>query len=169
MAAINRLELSILIADPYNPNVLKKITHKKFTIDASLEMYQEVDVVCYENNNGQAGLLMLTAIEQNENLTPEQKSVQREIYKTRPFSTSTAGYMVDPLTGQQAIPVDGQYPDGSISELEYWQQMPFGVFTKQTLDQLIPGVEWLVGDKMSELIYNGLLMSAVKIIQRNRI
>lgn len=170
MAAINSLELSIVVSDPIFTNALKKVVHLDLSISKNLEMVQRVEVVYLVNNNGQPGIPMIQWVDENINFTREQKDHYKKVFATRSYESSTMGTMVDSKTGEEVEPgVNGAWPEGSVSELEYWQGFAPETFTKLALEKIAPGVQFYPGNTMAERIYNGLLLSALKMVQRNRI
>jgi hypothetical protein len=181
MAEITALLLDIDILDPLDASIVKRISHYHFELNQNLEMLQTVRIVYHENKNGAAGMPILQLLDLDpEDLTAEQamlyggltterKDRYKKKYATDFYSSQTTGIKVDPNTGQAAIATNGKYPDGTISELEFWQKLPSGFFTEISLSSKVPGFKFYPGTTLAELMYNGVLFSALRMIERERI
>lgn len=155
---MDKIILNTPVLDKYT-NTFKQIEHDLLQIRSNLEMLQRVRIVFYENVNGQPGRPMLEAIKadfESGLITEQYYHRAADIFKTRFYEADTAGCFVNSETGERVFqdPETGEYPHGSIPELMFWQNLPDGIFT---------------GNNDAARIYNGILYSMAKMVERERI
>lgn len=148
------LTLPIKIQDRNSPHLIQ-VRHSKLMIDEDLEMSVTVKLVFYTNENGEFGSPLLDVIREDETLTESQKKNDAERFRTIEWHSTTRGTMVDPTTGE-SIKTDenGAYPQGSISQLEYWQNIPSSEFP---------------GELLSEKVYAAIVKNMFDIYESNNI
>lgn len=147
------LSLPTPIPDP--SGYLIKLVHEQLVISHDFELTQKVRQVYYTNDNGDFGIPLKDSINLNPNLSPEQKVRQLQVFKDQIRTVSTAGYMVNPSTGEIVeLNESGLYPEGSIPEREIWLNV---------LAEQVPG------EKLSEKVQALMIQSMQKMADRNRI
>lgn len=147
------LSLPTPIPDP--SGYLIKLVHEQLIISHDFELTQKVRQVYYTNDNGDFGIPLIESIRVNPNLTDEQKARLSQVFKDQIRTVSTAGFMINPNTGEIVEPNEsGLYPEGSIPEKEMWLNV---------LAEQIPG------EKLSEKVQALILQSMQTMAQRNRI
>ncbi|GAB2993791.1 hypothetical protein GCM10027284_08700 [Cyclobacterium sediminis] len=114
---------------------LIKLVHDKLEIDKDLEMRAHIRLEFWtKDENGDFDQPVLSVIASDPTLSESQKKNDSEVFKTRIWSSTTRGSRVDPETGEFVFPDEnGQYPAGSITQLEYWQNLPAAAFPGDTL------------------------------------
>lgn len=129
---------------------LIKLVHQKVEIEADLEMRASIRLEFWtKDENGDFDQPVLDVIASNETLTQNQKRNDMETFRTRIWSSSTRGSWVNPATGDLVFPDEhGAYPEGSITQLEYWQNIPADMFPGATL---------------AERVYAGILLNMQQI------
>lgn len=118
---------------------LIKLVHHKLEIDSDLEMRVHVRIEFWTKDaEGEFDQPVLDLINADPLLTESQKSNDREVFKTRIWSSTTRGSKVMPATGVLVYPDEnGNYPEGSITQLQYWQSLPATVFPGETLAEKV--------------------------------
>ncbi len=147
------LELTTPLQDKYS-NHLKKVIHKKLVIESDLEMSQTIEIVFYENIDQSFGRPLLQVIESDNTLTPEEKLQYSQRYKSIEYTAKTSGAYVNPANGELVFSENGSYPEGSVSELSFWQSLPISMFDGTTL---------------GEKVYSAIKASMNKMIDRSRV
>ena len=148
------LTLPIKIQDRNSPHLIQ-VRHSRLTIDEDMEMSVTVKLVFYTNVDGEFGRPLLEVIREDESLTESQKKNDSERFRTMEWHSTTRGTMVDPTTGESLKPDEnGAYPEGSISQLEYWQHIPVSEFP---------------GDLLSEKVYAAIIKNMMDIYESNNI
>ncbi|MEX0884511.1 MAG: hypothetical protein WDZ72_13660, partial [Cyclobacteriaceae bacterium] len=104
-------------------NYLIRLVHEKLEIAQDMEMTASIRLVFYtKNESGEYDQPVLNVIRENNELTESQKRNDTEMFRTRVWSSSTRGSWVLPDTGELVYPDEnGNYPEGSITQLQYWQ------------------------------------------------
>lgn len=157
MAALNELKLAVMVVDIVTGKFME-LKHEALTLGADLEMDRLVRVTYFENNNGVPGLPMLQVIQDDEDIHPLKKDRLREQYRTRIIPTSTRGKMVDPVSGTQVHPDEqGAYPEGSISELEFWQTLPRAAVVNSDNGTIGQPVYAALTYDMQNMVNNGVI------------
>ena len=118
---------------------LIKLVHHKLEIDSDLEMRASIRLEFWtKDENGNFGEPVLKVIKNNPNLSDSQKQNDLETFRTRVWPSSTRGSMVMPATGELVYPDEnGNYPEGSITQLQYWQSIPAEAFPGATLAEKV--------------------------------
>ncbi|AEL24363.1 hypothetical protein [Cyclobacterium marinum] len=118
---------------------LIRIAHHKLEIDSDLEMRAFIRLEFWtKDENGEFDQPLLEVIQNDPNLSLSQKANDIEMFKTRIWSSTTRGSRVVPETGVFVYPDEaGNYPEGSITQLEYWQSLPAEAFPGTTLAQKV--------------------------------
>jgi hypothetical protein len=118
---------------------LIKLVHRKLEIEEDLEMRATIRLEFWtKDENGDFDQPVLNVIANNEALTQNQKRNDMETFRTRIWSSSTRGSWVNPATGQLVFPDEnGEYPEGSITQLQYWQNIPADMFPGTTLAEKV--------------------------------
>jgi hypothetical protein len=112
--------------------------HRALIIDSDLEMTASVFLEYWTDENGQFGQPVLEMIQNDPTLSQRQKDADLEICKTLVFSSSTRGSMVVPGTGELVRPDEnGKFPEGLITQLEYWQSLAASDIPGETLAQKV--------------------------------
>jgi hypothetical protein len=144
----------------------RKLIHTELRISENLEMSQSAKVEYYKG-----GLLITDAIDSDLSLTQTQKDQRKRMYEGIRYSNSTNNAFVDPATGDEILPgpsgFDTEKP--MVTELEFWQNMPTAFFTGKNLESIAPGNGWKEGNLLSELVYNAIRFSMLKMVERSRI
>ena len=131
------LTLPIKIQDRNSPHLIQ-MRHSRLVIEEDLEMTATVKLVYYINDDGEFGEPLLSVIANDTSLTESQRRNDMERFKTIEWSSSTRGAMVDPETGTTVeMDENGNYPEGSITQLQYWQQAPADMFPGELLSQKV--------------------------------
>lgn len=114
---------------------LIKLVHDKLEIEKDLEMRAYIRIEFWtKDENGDFDKPVLEVIANDPSLSESQKRNDSEVFKTRIWSSTTRGSMVDPETGFFVHPNEnGIYPEGSITQLQYWQNLPASAFQGNTL------------------------------------
>jgi hypothetical protein len=142
---------------------LIKIEHDHFEIRKNLEMKHRVSRVFYTNAGTEEepifGEPLLDVIQEkfdNDELTESQFIKAREMFRTTYFESDTQDKMVNPATGQAVLADEetGEYPEGSVTELQFWQSLPHAMFA---------------GDATADKVYGGLLLSMQSMKANERI
>lgn len=129
--------------------------HSRLVIEEDLEMTATVKLVYYTNNDGEFGEPLLSIIRDDTSLTESQKRNDMERFKTIEWSSSTRGAMVNPETGVTVeMDENGNYPEGSITQLQYWQMAP---------DEMFPG------ELLSQKVYAAIIKNMEEIYNRNNV
>lgn len=120
---INKLEVEI--SDDPVSGLKRKLIHDKLEIMSDLQMVHWRRIVKYEKlSDGSYGRPIIQAILENENLSKEFKQKLIDDNQPQLIGVSTAGVYVD----AQGTPViqnsDNSFPEGSIPELQFWQNLP---------------------------------------------
>ena len=148
------LTLPIKIQDRNSPHLIQ-VRHSKLTIDEDLEMSVTVKLVFYTNVDGEFGRPLLEVIREDEALTESQKKNDAERFRTMEWHSTTRGTMVNPETGASLKPDEnGAYTEGSISQLEYWQNIIASEFP---------------GELLSEKVYAAIVKNMFAIYESNNI
>jgi hypothetical protein len=152
---MNKLEFSKPIPHRHSEYVIK-LVHERLEIESDLEMRAHMLLEFWtKDENGNFDRPLLQVIRENTELTDRQKSNDIETFKTRRWSSTTRGSRVMPLTGELVYPdSQGQYPEGSITQLQYWQLLPADAFPGTTL---------------AEKVYSALLVNMQEIYTLNNI
>jgi len=118
---------------------LIKLVHHKLEIDSDLEMTATILLEFWtKDEQGGFDTPVLNVIRQNESLTDKQKANDIRVFNTLKWSSSTKGSRVAPATGAFVYPDEqGNYPEGSITQLEYWQAAPSSAFLGKTLAEKV--------------------------------
>lgn len=118
---------------------LIKLVHHKLEIDSDLEMRAHVRLEFWTKDaEGEFDQPVLDLINADPLLTESQKSNDREVFKTRIWSSTTRGSKVMPATGVLVYPDEnGVYPEGAITQLQYWQGIPQETFPGSTLAEKV--------------------------------
>lgn len=118
---------------------LIRLVHERLEIDQDLEMTASIRLVFYTKDEaGEFDRPVLDVIRENTNLTESQKRNDLEMFRTRIWQSSTRGSMVLPDSGQLVYPNQyGNYPEGSITQLQYWQSLPAAAFPGETLAEKV--------------------------------
>lgn len=157
---MDKLEIDQPIPDKFTGK-LKKIVHRHFEIKENLEMRQVVDVVFYENVNGKFGRPMLQVIEDEMAqglITVQERKIAMAQFKTVQYESETGNSFVNPETGQMVEKDnEGNYPEGSIPELIFWQNLPEQLFASDEKKTL------------AGRVYSCMLFSMQRMIDRKRI
>lgn len=142
----------------------RKLVHTELRIDENLEMVQRAKVQYYK------GDVLITDAIDAEDLTETQKQQRKRMYEGVAYNNSTINAFVDPKTGDEILPGPSGYSDvPMVSELQFWQNMPAAFFTGKNLESIAPGYGWKEGNLLSELVYNGIRFSMLKMVQRERV
>jgi len=131
---INTLEVEI--SDDPVTGLKRKSRHYELIIDHNLEMTHIREIVFYEKLiDGSYGRPIIDVITEDENLSEEAKHLKRVMFAPQRVRVNTSGVYVNPYTGhtvEQVTTTDEEgneataYPEGSIPELEFWQNLPIG-------------------------------------------
>ncbi|MBL6448582.1 hypothetical protein JMN32_19885 [Fulvivirga sp. 29W222] len=97
----------------------RKLEHRQLRILKNLEMIHDVEIVFYENVEGNYGEKTLTAINTLP-ITEDQRKRQRETFKNIIISVGTHGTIVNAETGEPVSPEI----EGAIKDLYFWQNIP---------------------------------------------
>ena len=118
---------------------LIKLVHHKLEIESDLEMRAHIRLEFWtKDEQGEFGEPVLEAIRNNPNHSESQKRNDMETFRTRIWSSSTRGSRVLPATGELVDPDEnGNYPEGSITQLQYWQSIPAEAFPGATLAEKV--------------------------------
>lgn len=129
---------------------LIKLVHQKLEIDSDLEMRAYIRLEFWtKDEDGEFDQPLLQVIGDNPDLSASQKKNDMELFKTRIWSSTTRGSMVLPATGELVYPDEnGEYPEGAVSQLQYWQSIPASAFP---------------GDTLAEKVYSALLVNMQEI------
>jgi len=134
---------------------LIKLSHSRLIIESDFELTQEVKLEYFTNDEGNFGIPVKESVQLNPNLTEDQKRRTIRAFSPTTRTSSTAGIMINPTTGETVDPDElGQYPEGSIPEKQIWLNV---------LATQVPG------DKLSDKVKGLLLESMSKMISRGRI
>jgi hypothetical protein len=151
---INKLEVTIS-NDPIS-GLKRKMQHVKFEIGEDLQMIHYRRIIFYEKLEGDVyGRPILQAIAENENLSDEQKKKLTAQYEPQIFHVTTNGSMVNQYGVEVAQNSDNTFPEGAVSELEWWQGLPISILGSPS--------------KCSEVVYGALQMSMSQMDQQNRV
>ena len=159
---INKLKIN-LPNDKFSGNAKRELVHKQLIIGPNLEMFQSAEIVYPE---------IQAIINSDDSLTARQKELVSSRFQAVQYSNETAGGFVNAKTGEEVLPDEfGNFPTGItvVSELQFWQDLPAQFFTAQNLKTLYPDVEFIHGDTLAALVYNGLLFSKAQMRERNRV
>lgn len=119
---------------------------------------------------------MIDAIETNEVLTRSQKVVQMQAFKEVTITADTTGIYVD-QTGEpvELVPIDTgaehitefQVPEGTIPELQFWQQLPLSYFLANSglAAEILTVLEQI---PFSTLFYGAIQQSMLNLDARKR-
>ncbi|MBD3630532.1 hypothetical protein [Cyclobacterium sp.] len=120
-------------------NYLIRLEHEKLEIDQDLEMTASIRLVFYTKDEaGEIDRPVLDVIREDTSLTESQKRNDLEMFRTRVWKSSTRGSMVLPTTGELVYPDEyGNYPEGAITQLQYWQSLPATAFPGETLAEKV--------------------------------
>lgn len=135
---MNSLHFTTPIPHRHSDYVIK-LVHDRLEIESDLEMRAHVLLEFWtKDENGDFDRPLLDVIRENTELTDRQKANDLETFKTRRWSSTTRGSRVMPATGELVHPdTEGQYPEGSISQLQYWQSLPADAFPGATLAEKV--------------------------------
>lgn len=113
------------IADDPISGLKRKIVHYEFILHRNLEMTSEREIVFYEKlPDGSYGRPITQVIVESD-LTEDQKREALKTYSPKRVKVNTASSYVNPATGIPVQPDEnGNYPEGSVLELEFWQSLP---------------------------------------------
>ena len=119
-----------------------KIVHHKLEIDKDLEMRAHIEIEFWTNSgtieNPEFGIRVLDLINNDETLSEKQKSIDSERFSNKKRSSTTRGSWVNPSTGVIVKPDNsGNYPEGSVTQLTFWQSLPHGAFAGTTLAEKV--------------------------------
>lgn len=144
----------------------RKLVHHQLVIGGNLEMYHTF----FSRQFEEGGLSTLEYIETHPTYTDEQKEAYRVIAQDFSKPTSTVGYMVDSVTGDtvQPDPETGLYPEGSVTELTYWQAL-----TVDDVAAYLSSKSIDVSNKgqilISDLVYGLMELNMLNTVTKNRI
>jgi len=117
--------LSVDISNDPISGLKRKMIHVKLEIAQDLQMIHWRKIVFYEKLAGDAyGRPILQVIQEDETLSDEQKKKLSAQYEPQQFAVNTSGSMVNAQGVEVQQNPDNSWPDGSVSELEFWQAMP---------------------------------------------
>lgn len=114
------------ISDCSQTGKKRKAKVRQLQIRPNLEMVFDVEVIYYENDNGNYGDPTLIAIN-TYNISEGQKKLQKDLFKTQIHTDTTIGFYVNPATG-----IKTEDPNQGIPELAYWQNIPLSIFEGAT-------------------------------------
>ncbi len=118
---------------------LIKLVHHKLEIEADLEMRATIRLEFWtKDGNGDFDQPVLEVIANDESLSANQKRNDMDTFRTRIWSSTTRGSMVMPATGELVFPDEnGAYPEGAVTQLQYWQSIPVEAFPGSTLAEKV--------------------------------
>jgi nicotinamidase-related amidase len=103
-----------------------------------MEMRASIELQFWTNNDGEFGEPVLQVIANDSELTARQKANDMEVFRTRIWSSTTRGSWCNPTTGALVYPDNsGNYPEGSVTQLTFWQSLPHGAFAGTTLAEKV--------------------------------
>ncbi len=139
---------------------LIQASHESLTIRSDFEMIQKVRFEYFtDDGTGNFGIPVFQQIDENTNLSPDQKRRLKVFFAPSFREASTVGHKVDPTTLElleadfNTYPETG-YPADAIDEKQVWINV---------LASDVPGT------KVSEKVQNMLLQSIQKMIDNKRI
>ena len=134
---MNSLAFNIPILHRHS-NYLIKLVHHKLEIEKDMEMRASIELQFWTNNDGEFGEPVLQVIANDSELTARQKANDMEVFRTRIWSSTTRGSWCNPTTGALVYPDNsGNYPEGSVTQLTFWQSLPHGAFAGTTLAEKV--------------------------------
>lgn len=118
---------------------LIKLVHHKLEIESDMEMRAFIRLEFWTKDaQGKFDQPLLQVIANNPTLSDSQKRNDMEQFRTQIWSSTTRGSRVMPTTGELVYPDEnGDYPAGSITQLQYWQNAPAEAFPGTTLAQKV--------------------------------
>jgi hypothetical protein len=160
---MNKLEIAL---PPDSVNGLeRRLVHTELRINGMLEMSQRAKVDYYKGD-----IPIEEVIDNDPSLTPSQKDQRKSMYRGVTYGSSTDNTMVDPKTGEEIIPGPSGYPDvPMVTELVFWQSLPSVYFTAANLQTIYPNHSWLDGKLLSDLVYNAIQVSMIKMAEREKV
>jgi hypothetical protein len=117
-------ELLVDIIDCPVTGKKRKLKHRQLRILPDLEMVHDVEIIYFENVDGEYGQPMTIAI-LGYDLSEDQKKRQLELFKNKIVTATTKGAFVDPTTGELV-------EEGGIPEILFFQNVPLSVFVGAT-------------------------------------
>lgn len=137
-------------ADPVN-NTPRKLHLQGLLVKSDLNMVLTGNVIYYHPD----GRTMQRAIEEDPLLTRQQKAIQIQRFNTQVVTADTSNVFVD-ATGSPVLPDEkGNYPEGLVPELQFWQNISVG---DMLVNSGIPAevLQGLKGVKFAQLFYGAI-------------
>jgi len=169
MAALNSLTQTIT-DDPIS-GMARVMVHDSFTIGKDLQMIHKIIVTKYmKDENGIPTVPAKDFIETSSDYTREQKDLYINGLGDTPKQATTAGNLVNPLTGiGEPAPEEGQ-PDLRIEEIEFWQGITLeNMIPLLTLEGIDASALTGVTVKVSDIVYTLLKKSMTDLVARGRV
>jgi len=160
------MRTNITIPLPPDPitDTERKLHFTGLEINPNLEMVLKTMVVYYADNDTP----MLSWIEANEDLSIGQKRLQVQKFTPQHRTAETSGTFVD-VTGEPVqLDEENNPPEGSMPELEFWQNITLDVFFQgQPLPDAIVG--FLKQVRFADLFYAAIANSMQSMSNRLRV
>jgi hypothetical protein len=161
---MNKIDIHLPI-DSVN-GLERKLTHTQLIISENLEMTQRAKAEYYKN-----GILISEVIDTDQSFTSDQKGQRKRMYEGISYGSGTENTMVDPKTGEEIIPGPSGYDPEMpmVTELTFWQNMPAVFFSAANLSKIAPDHVWRSGELLSDLVYNAIQFSMLKMVEREKV